>query len=238
MEGVAAFVETAMRLASRGQDMLWRDRAVGELGGDFQGVQEPPRIAVRALDKLLQGGRVDGPAAELALERPVRQLGKGGGIQWAQDMDAGAGQERRVHLERWILRRGADEHHGAPFHMGQEGILLRLVEAVRLIDEEHRRNAGVGLCLGDGGAHVAHPGEHRREAGPTGAGGVGEELRQGRLAAARRPPQDHRCHPAGRRLAAERRVRPQEVALADELIQARRPHARGEGGVNRWRRGQ
>ncbi len=48
------------------------------------------------------------------------------------------GQKRGVQLEGGVLGGGADEQDGAVFHMRQEPVLLRLVEAVDLVDEQER----------------------------------------------------------------------------------------------------
>ena len=48
----------------------------------------------------------------------------------------------------------------------QDGVLLRLVEAVDLVDEEDGARAAEGARFArglDGGAHVGRPGAHRRE---------------------------------------------------------------------------
>src|SRR5262245_23457555 len=50
-------------------------------------------------------------------------------------------QQRRIELEGGVLGGGADEYDRAVFHMRQEGILLRAVEAVNFVDEEQRAAA-------------------------------------------------------------------------------------------------
>src|SRR5256884_5521453 len=50
--------------------------------------------------------------------------------------DAAAGEQRRYDLEGGVLGRGPDQCHGAAFDVGQDGVLLGLVEAVELVDEE------------------------------------------------------------------------------------------------------
>ena len=52
--------------------------------------------------------------------------------------DAGAGEEGADDLERWVLGGGADEGDGAVFDVGEDGVLLGLVEAVDLVDKENR----------------------------------------------------------------------------------------------------
>ena len=57
----------------------------------------------------------------------------------------------------------------------------------------------------------------------------GDDPRQGRLAAAGRPPEDDRGQLAGLDQAPQDLARPDEVLLADVLVQRPRPHAGGEG---------
>jgi hypothetical protein len=53
-----------------------------------------------------------------------------------------AREQRRVHLERRVLGGGADQHDVAGLDARQERVLLRLVEAVDLVDEDDRAAAG------------------------------------------------------------------------------------------------
>ena len=46
-------------------------------------------------------------------------------------------QKRRVDLERRILSGRADQRDGALLDVGQKGILLRLIETVDLVNEQH-----------------------------------------------------------------------------------------------------
>ena len=50
---------------------------------------------------------------------------------------ARARQQRPDHLERRVLRRRADQRHRAVLDERQDRVLLRLVEAVDLVDEQH-----------------------------------------------------------------------------------------------------
>ena len=77
-----------------------------------------------------------------------------------------AREQRRVHLERRVLGRRADEHDVAGFDARQERVLLRLVEAVDLVDEEDRAAARAAARLLGLGHHLADlldAREHRAE---------------------------------------------------------------------------
>ncbi len=64
------------------------------------------------------------------------------GRQAAQHEHLRSRQQRRVDLERRVLGRRADEHDVAGLDARQERVLLRLVEAVNLVDEDDRPAAG------------------------------------------------------------------------------------------------
>ena len=60
----------------------------------------------------------------------------------------------------------ADEPHDTAFHVGQQHILLRLVEPVNLIDEQNGGLAGIGQAIGrcrQDAAHVGHVRLHAAE---------------------------------------------------------------------------
>jgi hypothetical protein len=64
-----------------------------------------------------------------------RRLFVGKGLEL---VDRAAGKQRRVDLEVRVLRRGSDQRDEAVFDGMQDRVLLRLVEAVDLVDEEDR----------------------------------------------------------------------------------------------------
>ena len=55
--------------------------------------------------------------------------------EWLQGEDARSRQERRIDLERRVLRRGPEQRDIAVLDVRQHDVLLRLVEAVDLVDE-------------------------------------------------------------------------------------------------------
>ena len=66
-----------------------------------------------------------------------------------------AADQRAVDGEERILRRRADQNHHAVFDVGQQHVLLRLVEAVNLIDEQQRLLAGGRQPIAGLDQHVA-----------------------------------------------------------------------------------
>ena len=78
---------------------------------------------------------------------------------------ARARAQRGDHLERRVLGRRAEQHHRAALDVGQQRVLLRLVEAVDLVDEERGAHAAAALFVGarDLLAQVLHAGQHGRD---------------------------------------------------------------------------
>ena len=58
-----------------------------------------------------------------------------------QGEDLATREKRGIHLERRILRRGADQYYRALLDVRQKRVLLGLVEAVNLIDEKDRADS-------------------------------------------------------------------------------------------------
>src|SRR5207342_3204389 len=75
--------------------------------------------------------------------------------QRAELVDLGAGEERRVDLEVRVLGGRTDQRDQSVLDGRQERILLRLVEAVDLVEEEDRRPAR-GAALSGPRDHLTH----------------------------------------------------------------------------------
>jgi hypothetical protein len=153
-----------------------------------------------------------------------------------QLVDLRAGEQRRVDLEVGVLGRRPDQLHDAVLDGGQQRVLLRLVEAVDLVEEEDRRAGWVGsFALRGAGDHLAHLGPPRvdgRELLERRARMLGREPRERRLAGARRPVEDHRVRLTGLERRAQRRALAEEVLLPDELVEPPGAHARGQRSVD------
>ena len=152
------------------------------------------------------------------------------GRERLQLVDPGAREQRRVDLEVRVLGGGADQRHQPLLDRRQQRVLLGLVEAMDLIEEEDRRGAHLAALAGalDHGAHLGAPGLHGALLLEGCAGGAGDDPRERRLAGPGRPVQDHRVRVAGLDRPPQRRVLAEQVALADELLERLRAHPRGE----------
>ena len=150
--------------------------------------------------------------------------------QRLEHVHAAAGEQRGNDFERRILRGGADQADVALLHVRQECILLGLVEAMDLVDEDDRARAVLLGALGVG-HHLLDfldAGEHGGELDELGLGHARDDLRQRGLAGAGRPPEDERADVVALDLGAQRLARADQVLLADVFIERARTHAVGE----------
>ncbi len=205
--------------------------------GQFQRIEDAAGVAVGHVHQMGQGVIVN-LHVELAVPAfGIRQrLARDGEEvilgQRLELEDAGAADQRLVDLEIGVLGGGADEDHGAVFHPRQQRVLLRLVEPMNLIHEQDGALAELTAPLlrgRDSRADIGHAGQHRVDGDEVGACGVGDNPRQGRLTRARRPVKDDRAQLIGLDGATQQPARPDDVFLADELVQGARPHARCQG---------
>jgi len=115
--------------------------------------------------------------------------------------------------------------------VGQQHVLLRLVEAVDLIDEQAGPLAVV-LQPSSGRIqhvpHVLHARSRRRELDEPPLRLVGDDLGQRRLADARWPVQDHRPEPVGLDEPSQQHPLADDLLLPDVVGQPPRPHPGSE----------
>ena len=139
-------------------------------------------------------------------------------------MHPSAGQQGRVDLKRGVLGGCANEGHNATLHMGQKGVLLRLVKAMHLIDEQRRalsepaRRFGAAHRL----AHILDAGEHCAQGNPSETGVISQQAGQGGFAGTGRSPKDHGVHPPVGGQARQRSALPHQVRLARKIRQCPR----------------
>jgi hypothetical protein len=116
------------------------------------------------------------------------------GFERFQGEDGDPGEERGVDLEGGILGGRADQHDQPGLHVGEEGVLLRLVEAVDLVHEQEGRGALALPARASALDHLAHfldSAQDGREGLEGHAGVLGQQAGQGGLAAPRGAPEDH-----------------------------------------------
>ena len=110
--------------------------------------------------------------------------------------------------------------------MRQKCILLRAVEAMHFVDEHNRPLPVVARALRlrhhffdflDSGKHCAEGNEFATRA-------LGNNSRQRRFSASRRPPQQHRAQVVALDLRPQRFSGTQQIFLADEFVESLRAH--------------
>ena len=120
------------------------------------------------------------------------------------------------------------ERDRAVLDVGQERVLLGLVEAVDLVDEQDRLLAVEGeplASLGDQGAHLGHAAHDRGDGHQPAPDGVGEHAGEARLAAAGRAPEEERAEVAALQGPAQRAALADQVLVADDLVERPRAHS-------------
>lgn len=121
--------------------------------------------------------------------------------------DARARDERRVDLEEGILRRRTNQDYDAILDGVQQGILLRAREAVNLVNEEDGTTLEGKkplLCRLDLAPQVCHRTRNGRNLDKGGVRGIGDDMRDGCLARARRTEENDR----GKRVVGNRASEP------------------------------
>jgi len=168
------------------------------LGGDFEGVVGGAAVAAGVAgdegEGIVIGGEVEGAEAAFSIRKSaVEELGDVLFAERLEDIDAAAGEQGGDDFKGGIFSGGADEADGAALDVGEERILLGLVEAVDFVDEED----GAGVHLGGlrRGCHylldlfdTAHDGGEFHKICLC---GFGDDFGEGGLAGAGRTPEDH-----------------------------------------------
>ncbi len=224
---VAGLVVDERRLAScvldvpLGDDRPFRPRS---LGGELEDVECRARVAAGTArherDELVT--QLD---VELRCTAPD-DLGERLLVERLELVHLGAGDECGVDLVVRVLSRRADERHEPGLHARQQGVLLRLVEAVDLVEEEDRPPARGAESLPRPREHLAHVLQGRRHRGQLlerRPGQGGDDARERRLAAARRAVEDRGVDTVILDRASQRGTLAEDVRLTDEFCEARRP---------------
>ena len=201
---------------------------------DLQRRQRPAGVAVADFGQELRarrraGGPRAGPARAACPPGAAHQRLDVVGRQRLELKDPAAADQRAVDREERILGGRADQGHDALFDVRQQHVLLGLVEAVDLVDEQQRPASAGGQLVAGVGQHFAqflHAAGHGAELPELAVALRGQQAGQRRLARARRAVEDHRAQPIGLQQPPQQLALAQEMLLADELVERRRPHPR------------
>ena len=137
--GVGRLVVEQRPLARGIVDVSFRERLARSLRGlqrELDDVVHGPRITARTCrDELQQVVRDLGSELRSAATRHCLELLH---RQRQELVHLGSRQQRRVHLEVGVLGRRADQRDDSFLDTGKERVLLRLVEAVDLVEKQDR----------------------------------------------------------------------------------------------------
>ena len=121
---------------------MWLGRFCGgKLRGDFEGVVGAAAVSAGVAgdegEGVVVGGEFEGAEAAFAVfEGAPQESSDALFTERLEHVDAAAREQRGDDFKRGIFGGCADEADGAALDVGQECVLLGLVEAVNLIDEE------------------------------------------------------------------------------------------------------
>ena len=142
--------------------------------------------------------------------------------QASQGKDAASGEKGRYDLEGWVLCGSADEDHRAILHIGQDNVLLGLVEAMDLIYEQDgplAMHAKAIVGLANDLPQVRHSSGNGAYLDEVGMGDSGDELGQGGLAAAWWAPKYHGGQLVGLDTLAQHSTLRHQVLLPYKLLE-------------------
>ena len=211
-------------------------RALGSLDRPLQRRERDPGVAAPALRQHLQGGVLDrrriGQSPLGIAQRPPQDLLDLRGLQRPQLVDLAAREQRRVDLEVGVLGGRPDQRQQPFLDRRQQRVLLGLVEAVDLVEEEDRRPARALPALAgalDHRADLGFAGVDRRLLLERPLGPGRGDPRQRRLPRPRRPVEDRAVRTPALDRRPQRRSLAQHVLLPNQLVQALRPHPHASG---------
>ena len=178
--------------------------------------------------------RVLAQAALRVAQRALQHLFELGLVERLQDDDPRARKERSVHLERRVLGGGADENDVARLDVSEKGVLLALVEAMNLVDEQDRALALAAPALFGRLQHLADvldARQHRAHGFEMGPGQAADDVSERRLAGARRAPEDEGPELILLDRTSQGRARAEGFVLAEDLVEGAGTHAIGQGSI-------
>ena len=170
-----------------------------KLRGDFKRVVGRAAVATGvARDQLqrliLRGDLHRAEATFFVLQCAAQQRGDLLPGERLQHIDPATREQRRDDLEGGILSGRADQSDCAALDIRQECVLLRLVEAVNLVDEENGPRVHLGglRCGGHHMLDLLDPAHYGGEFNKVCLRSFGDDLRESGFAHPRRTPEDHR----------------------------------------------
>src|SRR5438477_1040927 len=139
--------------------------------------------------------------------------------------------KRAVYVKERVVGGGTDEAQCSCLNIGQENVLLRLVEMMNLINKQDRLSPGRAHTIRGGSNNTAHLGDvafHAADPDEFRVRHLRNDPGQCGLTTARWPGENHRRQTIGFDGPPQEFAWPQNVLLTSEFIEQVRAHARGK----------
>ncbi len=200
---------------------------------DFEGVEGAAEIAVAEAGEIGEDFGSGGGAGFSETAFGVGEgAGEGGGDFFEGERfeaeEVAAADERGDDVEAGVVGGGADEADVAFFDVGEEEVLLGFVEAVDFVDEEDGFEVGAGAGGLEDLAEFGDVGLDGVDADEMGVGFAGDDFGETGFAAAGRTVKKEAAEFSGLDQFSEQAAVVEEVALADDFVEALRTHPGGE----------
>ncbi|MOA00769.1 hypothetical protein D3C78_1201430 [compost metagenome] len=235
---LAALVEAAPGITKQALQQIDANLAVvfGQVRGVFQQVEQTPAIAIgggqQHLETFVAEAQLSLAQAPFLGQCALHQFVQRSLIEAFEHVDPRTGQQGVVQLEGRVFGGRANENQRAVFDIRQEGVLLRLVEAMHFVDEQNRAAAILpGLLLGHVHrlADFLDPGQYGRDRFKVRVRDFRQQPRQGGFTHPRRPPENHRVQGTLLQRLTQGLAAGQQVFLTDVLVQIGRTQTGGQG---------
>ena len=236
----AAFVESAHGVAHILRGKIGIDSGdaarLGSVKPLFQHIQEAARIAVGGLAQ--QGQRFGFERQILIFGQLLRFLIQAVQAAFAQRFEhihLRARKQGGIHFKRRVFRGRADKRNQPAFHMRQEGVLLRLVEAVDFIDKQNGALLPLPGRLGflNRLADVFHARKHGGHGQKLCAEALRDNPRQRGFANTRAAPKQHGMRNAALHRHTQRFAFAGQMLLSQNIVQVLRTQPFGQRGGGR-----
>ncbi len=170
------------------------ERPIGQPQQLFRHVQERSPVAIRHFGQGLTRLRRQRQLAHLQRFGTFQQAFQCAEIERAQGHQLRTAQQRGIQFKGRVFGRRTDQRDRARFHMWQEPVLLRLVEAVNFVNEQQCPAPTLAAHLGriEHLAQVGNAGKNCADLLERERGRIGKKAGDGGLADAGRAPEDQR----------------------------------------------
>src|SRR5436190_18894781 len=170
-------------------------------------------------------------AALFVGQRAVNQLFELFDAERFKSKDLGPRDERAVYVKERIVSGGAYQPNVSGLNVGQEDVLLRLIEMMDLVNEEDGLLSGCVAAIRRASNYATHFGHvtfHAADSNEFGVRHFCDDAGQRGLSAPWRAGEDHRRQTIGFNGASQKFAGAKDVFLADKFLQRARSHPCGE----------